>query len=1022
MGATIFISYSHKDKEALEQLRRFLTPLEWEGRIEVWADTDIETGDDWRARIDQALADAKVAVLFISQDFLASEFIRNQELPTILAAQDRGALTILPVFLSPSNVELVKIPYTTRSDDKAEATLAGLQGYGTPQEPLSDLSRADRDRVYSKLSKRLLELLDKAGQGEAPGPRPVSNRGPLDNYYQQCIDRWSRPRYELNKRFVKLSLLLDQGEDAQGVRWQVSKRKFNDLAQVLDETPEQALVVLGPPGSGKSTLLRHFELELARGALGAPAGGERPVSLFVSLSRYKNLGVPPIDWLAAQWHGLNPALPAFDKELAGGRMTLLLDGLNEIPVEHGLAIEQWREFLQWLEQLHPNNRVIFSCRSLDYSAPLSSKDLRVPQVRIEALADDEVQAFLHSYMPIPEHAAALWANLEGSAQLDLFRLPYYLKLLLAQTQEGEVPDGRAALFSGFIRAGLRRELEWQNPLFQSGDVLDPRDRSRFAQVRDWKTPFDLPDRSTLIQKLAELAFKMQEQGMAGESVQVRIDEDEAIAILDHAGAEAILKAGVALGVLDLDQGREEVLYVHQTLQEYFAARRLACAPQPGLVGQAWRADQVAPGLEQTLTTLADSDPMPPLPGTGWEETTLLAAAMAASPDEFVTELMRHNLALAGRCAAQPDVDISEALEQRLCDALVARTEDAKVDLRARIAAGLALGEVGDRRFERGRGPDGNYLIPPLVEIPGGKYSIGSDEGLYEDEAPVHDVKVGLFRIAEYPVTNAEWRLFQTSGYDDECWWDTQESKAWRRGEGTADGPKRQWREYRKGWQKNPSRIGELHSQGRITSKQAEDWEQIAAMGAPEFETLLEEWYPPGRQTQPRLWNDASYNNLAQPVVGVCWHEARAYCAWISAQTGLSYRLPTEAEWEAAAAGPDKRRFAYGNTHDPARCNTFETHIRRTTPAGVFPGGCTPEGLVDMTGNTWDWTSSLYNPYPYAADDGRESMTSGDGRRVLRGGSWYYLQVSARAAYRNYGYPEYRFNNVGFRLCSSSPIL
>ena len=144
---------------------------------------------------------------------------------------------------------------------------------------------------------------------------------------------------------------------------------------------------------------------------------------------------------------------------------------------------------------------------------------------------------------------------------------------------------------------------------------------------------------------------------------------------------------------------------------------------------------------------------------------------------------------------------------------------------------------------------------------------------------------------------------KAGGYEDERWWDTEAAQAWRRGEGTAEGAKQQWREDRQTLQTHFDDIRNWHRQGRITSKQADDWEQIARMDDDEFEALLEEWYPPGRQTQPAYWNDDAFDNPAQPVVGVCWFEARAYCAWLSAQTGQPFRLPTEAEWEAAARGP-----------------------------------------------------------------------------------------------------------------------
>jgi len=122
-------------------------------------------------------------------------------------------------------------------------------------------------------------------------------------------------------------------------------------------------------------------------------------------------------------------------------------------------------------------------------------------------------------------------------------------------------------------------------------------------------------------------------------------------------------------------------------------------------------------------------------------------------------------------------------------------------------------------------------------------------------------------------------------------------------------------------------------------------------------------------------------------------------------------------------GLPSRCYAYGDDFDPDRCNTFETHIRRTTPISVFPGGETPEGLVDMTGNTWEWISSLYKPYPYRADDGREAPITGDNQVVIRGGSWFNTQHCARASYRAWHRPHVRglLDSQGARVVSLSPI-
>jgi formylglycine-generating enzyme required for sulfatase activity len=364
-----------------------------------------------------------------------------------------------------------------------------------------------------------------------------------------------------------------------------------------------------------------------------------------------------------------------------------------------------------------------------------------------------------------------------------------------------------------------------------------------------------------------------------------------------------------------------------------------------------------------------------------------------------------------------------ALKEQVRGALIERTQDGSADLRARIAAGLALGELGDPRFERHQGPHGAYLLPPMVEIGGGAYTIGSDKG-DPDERPVHTVELAPFWIGKFPVTNAEWELFmQADGYANERWWETEEVKAWQRGEGTTEEQKQEQRKIRQRYRNDPDYIHELARRGQFTSLQVQEWEEAIRMSDDEFEALLDTQYPPGRQTQPRYWNNETYNNPAQPVVGICWYEACAYCAWLSAQTGQLFRLPSEAEWEAAIRGLPSRCYAYGDDFDPDCCNTFETHIRRTTPIGVFPGGETPEGLVDMTGNAWEWTSSLYRPYPYRADDGREAPITGDNQVVMRGGSWFNTLHCARASFRAWRLPHVRglLDSQGARVVCLSPI-
>ena len=580
---------------------------------------------------------------------------------------------------------------------------------------------------------------------------------------------------------------------------------------------------------------------------------------------------------------------------------------------------------------------------------------------------------------------------------------------------------RTAPLTGFVRRALRRELDAQNPLLQLVELLTERDRLQI-NTQQWANPHQLPERGALLVKLSELAEQMQRSDLRNEGSQVRAKEQAAQTLLGHARARQMLDAGVQLNILDEDLPNDEVLFIHQLVQEFFAARQFARQPDMALLRTAWRADAIQPSLSETLAALADSDPLPPAPATGWEETAQLAAAMAAQPDDFVRALAEANLPLAAQCAAAPGVRVLPALKTELQRALVARTQDASADLRARIAAGLALGALGDPRFECRSGPHGEYLLPPLIAVAAGEYTLGDDNGDYANQKPAHPVEIAAFEMGQFPVTNAEFGLFmQAGGYEDLRWWTTEADKAWQRGEGAVEGQRQSWRDTRNtlktDWTDDTLR--EAVKQNRFTSKQADDYITIRNWSDEEFENWLDGFLVEGEvYRQPRYWDDPIYNNPNQPVVGICWYEARAYCAWLSAQTERAFRLPSEAEREAATRGLGGRKFAYGEKFDAALCNTFESHIRRTTPIGVFPGGDTPEGFVDLCGNVYDWTSSTYLDYPYSADSAHEDASSTDVKRVLRGGSWVLYLDLARAAYRSSYHPGSRSDNIGFRFVAA----
>jgi len=168
--------------------------------------------------------------------------------------------------------------------------------------------------------------------------------------------------------------------------------------------------------------------------------------------------------------------------------------------------------------------------------------------------------------------------------------------------------------------------------------------------------------------------------------------------------------------------------------------------------------------------------------------------------------------------------------------------------------------------------------------------------------------------------------------------------------------------------------------------------------------------------------------LDHPVVGLSWHDALAYCRWLSKMTERSYRLPTEAEWEKAARGSDGRLYPWGNGWDAARCNGAEAGLGGSAPVGQYsPEGDSPFGVADMAGNVQEWTSTLWGSrlgqpdyaYPYRPDDGREDLEAGPWQhrtfRVHRGGAFREDRLRVTTFSRGVSDPDSKLRWRGFRV-------
>ncbi len=284
-----------------------------------------------------------------------------------------------------------------------------------------------------------------------------------------------------------------------------------------------------------------------------------------------------------------------------------------------------------------------------------------------------------------------------------------------------------------------------------------------------------------------------------------------------------------------------------------------------------------------------------------------------------------------------------------------------------------LAIVADVSVERAAGPH-----PGWAKVPGGEFQLGGSANapfLFDNEKWSHPVTIEPFEIAKAPVSNAEFQAFvEDNGYGREEFWDVE---AWR-------------------WRQEASARHPVYWQ----SDGPDDWL------LKRFERTLP--LPPD-----------------EPVIHVNWFEANAYCRW----AGL--RLPSEAEWEAAALGEAaadgtlaaaKRRYPWGETpSEPSRAN-LDGRALGPIGVGALAAGDSSFGCRQMLGNVWEWTADTFDAFPgFTADAYKEysTMLFGD-TKVLRGGAWPTRGRMIHGTYRNYFEAHRRDVFAGFRTCRVLP--
>ncbi len=151
----VFISYSKKDSKWLEHLRPHLSYLEQDYNFSIWEDTKIAVGSDWRDEIKTAIRSAKVAILMISANFLSSNFIKEEELPDLLAAAEHDGAIIFPLIISPCMFMDIK-------------SISKFQTINSPSEPLINMKKGDREALFHKVTKEVKQVLSSDSNTKTP--------------------------------------------------------------------------------------------------------------------------------------------------------------------------------------------------------------------------------------------------------------------------------------------------------------------------------------------------------------------------------------------------------------------------------------------------------------------------------------------------------------------------------------------------------------------------------------------------------------------------------------------------------------------------------------------------------------------------------------------------------------------------------------------------------------------------------------------------------------------------------------
>jgi formylglycine-generating enzyme required for sulfatase activity/energy-coupling factor transporter ATP-binding protein EcfA2 len=752
------------------------------------------------------------------------------------------------------------------------------------------------------------------------------------------------------------------------------------------------LVILGDPGSGKTTLLKYLALTFARDPKRETGLVEMRLQLNESRlpillplrdfakhlqEKHKDASVdgpkPLLDYLHIYFENQDIKLPDrfFADMLTAGKCAILLDGVDEVadlPTRQRIA-----RIIEKFTIVYPDNRYIVTSRIVGY-ADAARLGEKYEVTTIRDFNWENITSFVGYWNRAIEIILA-GAETEYALQQAQVRSKELLDAIKGNERVRELAVNPLMLTVIALVQRYRTQLsERRVELYEEAiEVL----LSHWDEAKGLSSTMmiagrelDAGDRRSLLEPVAlwmmEQHIREIEADELGRQLRQRFKGMLNDDIQARKATEAFLKLINERSGLLAERGQGIYAFSHLTFQEHLAARAVSD-----------KADFIA----YTLQRLDDS---------WWREVILLETGyLGTQGKQRASDLIQaimdhskedepyHNLVLAAEC-------LHDLGQVRVTSGLF---QEVQRRLRKELEASLRLPGEKEKHGEQ------SADVPILIRR----------------RADVADA-LGQIENGTYSAQPAFWRL----PYGEPVWINIPGGEFWMGGNGQYDGKP-------------------VHRVNVPTF-------QIAK--TPITNTQYRFFVDATGHKSPEHWGDGKVPRGVEnhPVVNVSWYDALEYCYWLSQVMQKSIALPSEAQWEKAARGAfasiaseteldGVRAYPWGNDWDPTKCNNGELGLNETTPVGIFHDGKSPYGCLDMSGNVWEWTTTIWGPYdenkreailkypyPYNVEDGREDLTVGnDMARVLRGGSFSDGHVGVRCAFHGGVRPTSHYRGDGFRV-------